>query len=113
MIGIRAFRVLLHYPDLVEYPDSVQSLLRLEQFPRGIDNVHIDVVLGQRFVVRATQLVRRLLTHEVSVNLWGEPPAEPAPRAQLNAKRRCSAQRQASTLNVGLILLSVPGPRPR
>lgn len=63
---------------LIEHLAPPEDLrLRLEQFPRGIDNVHIDVVLGQRFVVLASQLVRRLLSHEVSVNLWGEAPAEP------------------------------------
>ncbi len=63
---------------LAEHLASPEELrLRFEQFPRGIDNAHIDVVLGQRFVARATQLVRRLLTHEVSVNLWGESPPEP------------------------------------
>ncbi len=63
---------------LIEHLAAPEDLrVRLERFPRGIDNVHIDVVLGQRFVLPASQLVRRLLTHEASVNLWGEPAAEP------------------------------------
>ncbi|MET0106889.1 MAG: hypothetical protein ABW072_17375 [Sedimenticola sp.] len=49
----------------------------LEQFPKGIDNVHIDVMLGAEFISRARLLVRRTLMHEVAVNYWGEPPSPP------------------------------------
>lgn len=52
--------------------------VHLDRFPKGIDNAHIDVLLSERFVHKATQLVRRLLEHEVSVNVWGESPPEPA-----------------------------------
>jgi len=64
---------------LVGYMRPPEDLrVRLDGFPKGIDNAHIDVRLGQRFVLRATNLVRRMLSHEVSVNLWGERPPEPS-----------------------------------
>lgn len=53
--------------------------MRLDLFPRGVDNTHIDVLLSPAFQRRARLLTRRLLEHESSEEYWGEPP--PAPEA--------------------------------
>lgn len=48
--------------------------LRLERFPRGIDNVHIDVALDAEFVTIATQWVRNVLREDVYRHFWKQPP---------------------------------------
>jgi hypothetical protein len=53
--------------------------VRVDRFPKGVDNVHIDVVLSPEFQTRARLLARRLLLHELAENYPGEPP--PAPEA--------------------------------
>jgi hypothetical protein len=48
-----------------------------KRFPKGIDNTHIDTYLSPQFTGATQKLVRRMLLHEVGLNLWGEAPPPP------------------------------------
>ena len=50
---------------------------RLERFPKGIDNAHIDVALDARFVKAATSMVSSVLREDVQRHFWREPPKTP------------------------------------
>lgn len=51
--------------------------LRLERFPRGIDNDHIDVALDEEFVANAGHWVRSVLREDVYRHFWNQPPKVP------------------------------------
>ena len=46
---------------------------RLDRFPRGIDNVHIDVWLDIEFCAAAATLVRSVLREDVQRHFWKQP----------------------------------------
>ena len=46
--------------------------LRLERFPRGVDNYHIDVALGPGLFKAASTYVKALVREQV-MQLWGQP----------------------------------------
>lgn len=48
------------------------SRLRLERFPRGADNYHIDVLLGA-VLVRAVTAYVNALAREQALRIWGQP----------------------------------------
>lgn len=50
---------------------------RLERFPKGIDNIHIDVLLSQKFTLYSSQLIRNTLAFDAKVNLWKERASPP------------------------------------
>jgi hypothetical protein len=50
---------------------------RLERFPRGIDNDHIDVALDEEFVLSAGHWVRTVLREDVYRHFWNDPPKVP------------------------------------
>lgn len=79
---VSGFGKLIHWqPDSDEFAAPLRKKKPFEsdigQFPKGIDNAHVDVVLSAEFMSRARLLVRRTLLHEVAVNYWGEPPSPP------------------------------------
>jgi len=51
--------------------------IRLERFPRGIDNVRVDVVLDPEFVDVASTLVRVVLREDVHRHFWKVPVKAP------------------------------------
>ncbi|MCP3868383.1 MAG: hypothetical protein GY703_09865 [Gammaproteobacteria bacterium] len=52
--------------------------MQLYQYPKGVDNTHIDVTLSPEFTSRAELLVRRTLLYEISENYWGKAVSAPA-----------------------------------
>ncbi|OQX31721.1 MAG: hypothetical protein B0D96_01280 [Candidatus Sedimenticola endophacoides] len=56
----------------------------LNSLPRGIDNIHVDVLLSSEFTGRAELLVRHLMQYDIAVNYWGESPVPPK-QSDLNA----------------------------
>ncbi len=46
--------------------------LRLDRFPRGVDNLHVDVALGRSLVTSARAYVEFILRDEVERNFWRE-----------------------------------------
>lgn len=68
-------------PDLQQFVDplhvSSASQLEFGLFKKGIDNIHIDVLLSAEFRNRSQILVRKMLLHNVAENYWGEPPPPP------------------------------------
>lgn len=48
------------------------SPLYLDRLNRGIDNIHIDVLISPVFAKRLSSLLNRLLLDDVSENYWGE-----------------------------------------
>lgn len=55
---------------------------RLDGFPRGIDNVHIDVILSPRLVEATRLLLRLMIQHEVNESLSNKQAVEPPPSAR-------------------------------
>jgi len=57
-------------PDAEEFTAKLSTpapfLFRMDRFPKGIDNAHVDVFLSPKFTEAARQLVRRLLEHEAA-----------------------------------------------
>ena len=51
--------------------------LRIDRFPRGVDNTHIDVVLSPRFTQHAKLLVKNSIRRELAQSYWGEPKSAP------------------------------------
>ena len=45
--------------------------LRIDRFPQGIDNSHVDVALSPKFVHHTHLFVRRDLMNEIAENHWG------------------------------------------
>ncbi|MEW7978272.1 MAG: hypothetical protein AB2813_00180 [Candidatus Sedimenticola endophacoides] len=84
-----SFNKILHWqPDR----DAFAARLRLRREfttslnspPRGIDNIHVDVLLSSEFTGRAELLVRHLMQYDIAVNYWGESPVPPK-QSDLNA----------------------------
>jgi class 3 adenylate cyclase len=68
-------------PDSFEFTQPFQTpapfSFSFKRFPKGIDNTHIDTYLSPQFTGATQKLVRRMLLHEVGLNLWGEAPPPP------------------------------------
>ncbi len=68
-------------PSLVEFTEPLRVgatfKVRLDRFPKGVDNAHIDVVLSPEFQERARLLTRSVLQHEMAENQRAERSAAP------------------------------------
>ncbi len=68
-------------PDSIEFTQPFQTpapyKFSFDRFQKGIDNTHIDTFLSPLFTKATQKLVRRMLLHEVGLNLWGEAPPPP------------------------------------
>jgi class 3 adenylate cyclase len=57
-------------PDAEEFTAKLSTpapfLFRMDRFPKGIDNAHVDVFLSPKLTGAARQLVKRLLEHELA-----------------------------------------------
>ncbi len=51
--------------------------LRIDLFPQGIDNSHVDVALSPKFIHHTHLFVRRDLMNEIAENYWGVSPPVP------------------------------------
>lgn len=86
LLGIRS--MLQWKPDVEEFTATLNTprpfRLRLEVFPKGVDNAHIDVLLSSAFQDAARRLIRNIIAYDARINLWRER-ATPPDQKQLES----------------------------
>lgn len=88
-------------PDVEEFTAPLSTprpfRFRIERFPKGIDNAHIDVLLSPRFTQYATQLIRNTLSYDAKVNLWRERGSPPDARQVENFTKAYAGMMETGT----------------
>jgi len=80
--------------------------IRLERFPRGIDNVRVDVLLDPKFVSAATNLVAAVLREDVQRYFWDQ--AVKAPNVEVTDVFRAAYRELSQSVTNQAKLLARP-----